>query len=112
MNVITLESAVFNSIMAKLDKLETEFTKTVRSASYPLSERWLDNDIACKIFNCSKRTLQMYRDEQHLPFSQIKHRMYYRAIDIEKFLNENLKTKGETAKRRVSKSRKTNNLLP
>ena len=100
MNVITMESAVYDSIMAKLDKFEMELKKAVRTSSYPLSERWLDNEALCKIFCCSKRTLQMYRDEHMLPFSQIKHRMYYRACDVEKFLNENLKVIRENNGRR------------
>ncbi len=100
MDVITMESAVYDNIMAKLNKFEEELKKTVRHASYPLSERWLDTETLCKIFNCSKRTIQMYRDEHMLPFSQIKHRMFYRASDVEKFLNENLKVIRENGGRR------------
>lgn len=100
MDVITIESAAFNNIIARLDNFEAELKKAVRTSSYPLSERWLDNEALCKIFNCSKRTLQMYRDEHMLPFSQIKHRMYYRACDVEKFLNENLKIIRENNGRR------------
>lgn len=100
MNVITMESAVYDNIMAKLENFEKELKKTIRTASYPLSERWLDTETLCKIFNCSKRTIQMYRDEHMLPFSQIKGRMYYRACDVEKFLNENLKIIRENGGRR------------
>ncbi len=100
MEVITIESAAFNQIIARLDNFEAELKNAVRTSGYPLSERWLDNDAVCQIFNCSKRTLQMYRDEHMLQFSQIKHRMYYRARDIEKFLNENLKVIHENNGRR------------
>jgi len=100
MNVITMESAVFDNIMARLDKFEMVLKKTIRTSSYPLSERWLDTETLCKIFGCSKRTIQMYRDEHMLPFSQIKHTMYYRASDVEKFLNENLKIIRENNGRR------------
>ncbi|PLX05716.1 MAG: hypothetical protein C0596_19150 [Marinilabiliales bacterium] len=37
----------------------------------------------------SKRTLQAYRDEGKIPFSQIVHKLYYKASDIEKFLKKN-----------------------
>jgi hypothetical protein len=103
MNLITMESAVYDNLMARLDNFEAVLKKTMRTASYPLSERWLTTETLCTIFDCSKRTLQMYRDEHMLPFSQIKHRMYYRAIDVEKFLNENLKVIRENNGRRKRK---------
>lgn len=100
MNVITIESNAYENIMNRLAFLETEIKKAVRNSNYPLSERWLDNEMVCKILNCSKRTLQMYRDEFMLPFSQIKHRMYYRADDVEKFLKDKYRIKEFTGRRR------------
>jgi len=88
MNVITIDSPAYDLIMKKLDFLEEEMKKAIRKGDYPLTERWLSNEQVCIIFNCCKRTMQMYRDEYFLPFSQVKSRFYYRAADIEKFLKE------------------------
>jgi hypothetical protein len=36
----------------------------------------------------SKRTLQTYRDNRTLPYSQINHKMYYKSEDVEWVLNQ------------------------
>jgi len=52
-----------------------------------LSEIWLDIQEACQSLKISKRTLQSYRDNGILPFSQIGGKIYFRATDIEEHLN-------------------------
>ncbi len=88
---ITIDTSVFDKIMSKLELLETEIKKAGRLASYPLSERWLDIEATCKVLNCSKRNLRMYRLEHGLPHSKIVGSVYFRAADVEKFLNEHWK---------------------
>jgi len=51
------------------------------------NESWLDNEAACRLLHISKRTLQSYRDNGTLPFSQIGHKRYYRVCDLAQFLN-------------------------
>jgi len=48
---------------------------------------WLTGDDVCKILRISKRTLQNYRDHCILPFSQIGRKIYYRASDIQTYLD-------------------------
>ena len=52
-----------------------------------LSEIWLDIQEACQALKISKRTLQSYRDNGILPFSQIGGKIYFRSADIEEHLN-------------------------
>ena len=54
-----------------------------------LSEIWLDIQEVCQLLKISKRTLQSYRDNGILPFSQIGGKIYFRANDIEDHLNRN-----------------------
>jgi len=89
MNVITIESDAFRQIMEKLHKLDNKFTELKMEAGTPLSEKWLDNQDVALLLKISKRTLQAYRDEGKIPFSQIGHKLYYKASDIEKFLKKN-----------------------
>ena len=55
---------------------------------YPLSERWLDIADACMILNVSKRTLQNYRNNGQLAYSQIAGKIYFKACDIEDHLKK------------------------
>jgi hypothetical protein len=89
MNVITVESEAFKQIIEKLQSLEERFIKLKIDAQTPLSERWLDNQDILLLLKISKRTLQSYRDERKIPFSQVGAKIYYKASDVEKFLKKN-----------------------
>lgn len=89
MEVITIEKEAFKQIMDKLQSLEDRFIKLKIDAQTPLSERWLDNQDVLLLLKISKRTLQSYRDERRIPFTQIGHKIYYKASDVEKFLKKN-----------------------
>ena len=89
MEVITIESDAFTEIVKMLNGLNDKFNKLEFDAKYPLSERWLDNQEVAQLLNVSKRTLQMYRDENLIAFSQVGNKMYYRTTDIEQFLKDN-----------------------
>ncbi len=89
MNVITIESDAFAQIMNKLKSLEEKFIELKSDADTPLSERWLDNQEVMQLLNISKRTLQSYRDDSKIAYSQIGSKIYYKASDIEKFLKKN-----------------------
>jgi len=91
MDVITIESGAFMQIMNKLKSLEEKFIELKDKAENPLKERWLDNQEIIMLLKISKRTLQMYRDENLIPFSQIGYKIYYKASDVEKFLKNNYK---------------------
>lgn len=57
--------------------------KSNENTSLSLEEKWLDNQQVCKILRVSTRTLQDYRDQGVLSFSQYGKKIYYRADDIE-----------------------------
>jgi hypothetical protein len=52
------------------------------------NNKWLDNAKACELLHISPRTLQSFRDNGILPFSQIGRKCYYRGSDIEQFINK------------------------
>jgi len=47
---------------------------------------WLSGDIVCHLLGISKRTLQNYRDRNIIPFSQAGRKIYYKAEDIDEYL--------------------------
>ena len=89
MEVITIESDAFAEIIKMLKGLNDKFNKLEFDAKYPLSEKWLDNQEVIQLLNVSKRTLQMYRDENMIAFSQVGNKMYYKTTDVEQFLKNN-----------------------
>ena len=87
MNVITIESEAFQQIVKSLEAIKEKLNK--EKGTTPLQEVWMDNQDVCELLHISKRTLQHYRDSGKLPFSQIGAKIYYKASDIDTFLQSN-----------------------
>ena len=88
METLKIESSAFQQIMERLDQLEGR----IKSNSRPLTETWLDNQDVCQLLHVSKRTLQHYRDNGQLPYAHLGAKIYYKASDIEKHLNNHYKS--------------------
>lgn len=86
MNVITLESEVFQQIVSRLEAISTTLIRNKETT--PLTDVWMDNHDVCTLLHISKRTLQTYRDSGKIPFSQIGAKIYYKAADVDAFLNQ------------------------
>lgn len=86
MQVITIQSEAFLEIVQKLDEIKAKVNE--EKSKQPLSDVWLDNQQVCDLLKISIRTLQTYRDEGTISFSQIGSKIYYKASDIENHLNK------------------------
>ena len=89
MEVITITSEAFTQLITRLESLESYFKHVARQQ--PLSEAWLDIEEACRLLKVSKRTLQSYRDEGILSFSQIGGKIYFSASAIEEHLKNHMR---------------------
>jgi hypothetical protein len=100
MEVITIESQAFSQLLTNLDNLTREIrsqnssNKTKDDQTKPkeklaLGDQWLDNEDVCKVLRVTKRTLQNYRDNFVLPFSQIGKKILYKASDVQLILEKN-----------------------
>lgn len=49
-------------------------------------DRWLTNKQVTELLKISSRTLQKYRDEGEISFSQRNGKIYYRIEDVDQFL--------------------------
>ncbi len=87
MEVIIIEKKTFEEMTAKFD----EFVKRIENACLRNSAKgmgeWLDNQDVCRILNISPRTLQTLRDNGTLAYSQIHHKIYYKARDIQRIVS-------------------------
>ena len=84
MHVITMESEAFQKLVEKLDAISVKLNN--QKETNPLSDVWMDNQDVCELLHISKRTLQHYRDSGKIPFSQVGAKIYYKASDIDDFL--------------------------
>ncbi|WP_369799106.1 helix-turn-helix domain-containing protein [Dysgonomonas sp. BGC7] len=50
---------------------------------------WLDAQDVCEILNIQPRTLQTYRNNGKIGFSQIDRKIFYKPCDVQKILNSN-----------------------
>jgi hypothetical protein len=100
MEVITIESQAFSQLLTNLDNLTREIRsqnssiKTKDDQTKPkeklaLGDQWLDNEDVCKVLRVTKRTLQNYRDNFVLPYSQIGKKILYKASDVQLILEKN-----------------------
>jgi len=86
MEIIAIESQAFQQIINNLNEIKENLHK--KGNQSPLSETWLDIQETCQLLKISKRTLQSYRDNGILSFSQIAGKIYFRAADIEEHLKK------------------------
>lgn len=68
----------------KNETLQSEQLEVIESGQ--TIKAWLTGDEICKLLRVSKRTLQTYRDNRVIPFSQIGRKIYYKYTDITNYL--------------------------
>lgn len=86
MQYIMLNDEEINKIYKKLDEISQSVNVNIKRN--PLKEVWLDVSETCQLLKISKRTLQSYRDNGILSFSQIAGKIYFKASDIEEHLQK------------------------
>lgn len=81
-----IDSRTFEKLSKILKELLDKSNKLNPSKA---EKEWLDNQDVCMLLGISLRTLQTYRDKKLIPYAQIEHKCYYKAKDIEKFIEKN-----------------------
>jgi 3-methyladenine DNA glycosylase Tag len=84
MEVITITSEAFELLVKRLDSLEEYFKHVAKKQ--PMSDVWLDIQETCTLLRISKRTLQGYRDQGIITYSQVGGKIYMSASAIEEHL--------------------------
>lgn len=87
MEIINVDSQAWEMMMAKLDAFAQRVETLCKNSEDKSLKKWLDNQDVCEILDISKRTLQTYRDNGTLAFSQIGHKMFYSPEDVEQVIN-------------------------
>ena len=87
MEVITIETSAFHEL---LSKIENSFDKKVASIVIKANPViCYDNESLSKLLKISTRTLQNYRDDGRISFTQVKDVIIYTQDDVDEFLENN-----------------------
>lgn len=81
-----MDVEVFDALTLRVNAIEEQTEAMSRRQEDIGLKKWLDNQDVCDVLGISKRTLQTYRDKGLLPFSQIRHKIFYKPEDVEKLL--------------------------
>lgn len=87
MDVIVLDSTVWNEVKTNLDAIQAKLDNIQKSPALP--EHWLSNREVSELLGVTKRTLQRYRDGGVLPFSHIGGKIFYKVSDLVRVLDKN-----------------------
>jgi len=85
MEIIVIEKRTFEQMIQAFASFVNQIKELCHKGQN--NSEWLNNNEVCELLKISKRTLQSYRDNGTIPFSQIGHKCYYRIVDIEQFIN-------------------------
>jgi len=86
MDIVAIESKTFEQMKGRFE----DFTRQIKNlcGENQDKEQWLGNDDVCGLLQISPRTLQSYRDNGILPYSQIGRKCYYKVSDIENLISQ------------------------
>ena len=86
-NMTTLEVNLpaLDQILSRLEVIESKVESIQKKKS--ITEEWISNPEAAEMLRVTPRTLQNYRDNGILPFSQVGSKIYYKVSDLKKHLD-------------------------
>ena len=85
MDVITIESGLWQELTNRIKKIEKYVEESTKPVSYEDDELWVDNSQAIRLLCVSGRTLQQYRSDGKLAYKRFGKMVWYRLSDIEAF---------------------------
>lgn len=83
MSIVMIDTDAFSQLMKKLDAIEQKIAQSSREPE----DLWWDNEQLSEYLNISTRTLQAYRDNGVIKYSQYGAKIWYRYQDVQTFLN-------------------------
>ena len=86
MNILNIEERAFETMIARFESFAKRVEQICKINGDKSLKEWLDNQDVCLLLNISNRTLQTYRDNGTVGYTQIGHKIYYRPEDVMKLL--------------------------
>lgn len=84
--VVIVDEHLFNKLMGKIDHLNDKIDNISVAKNDGFKDRWYVTEEVCKLLNVSRRTLQTMRDNKVIAFKKTGRKIYYKASEIEAYL--------------------------
>ena len=85
MDVITIESGLWQELTDRIKKIERYVEESTKTVTYEDDDLWVDNSQTIRLLCVSGRTLQQYRSDGKLAYKRFGRQVWYRLSDIEAF---------------------------
>ena len=85
---VIISKGVFEEMVGKFSRFSDRVNEILGKREEGRLTRWMDNQDVCQILNISLRTLQTYRSNRMLPYTQIGYKMFYKPEDVGKLLEQ------------------------
>ena len=85
MEVITIESGLWQQLQDRIERIETYVKDATASINISDDDIFLNNDQACRLLCIEKRTMQYYRSAGKISYCRYAKELRYRLSDIEEF---------------------------
>lgn len=89
MEIITMNKEVFDLIIKRILLLSKQVNEMKSKYGDKAMSKYLNSSDVCDILHIKSRTLQTYRETGKIGFTQIGRKIYYRCIDISRFIENN-----------------------
>lgn len=96
MEIVSIDTRLFDEMIRRVKSVEEKAVTLCRQQEDLGLKKWLDNQEVCQILGISIRTLQTYRGKGVLPYTCIKHKMFYKPEDVEDLLQSSFHLKNQT----------------
>lgn len=88
MEIVAIEKRTFLLMKEKLKEFSIQIQEIC--GKNKRKDEWLDNQDVCQLLKISKRTLQTYRDNETLSYSQIGYKCYYKKTDLKRLIEKSI----------------------
>jgi excisionase family DNA binding protein len=86
--VIFVDEFELSKLIQKLDNISSKLDELRIKENSGLKEKWYVTDDVCRLLNVSKRKLQDIRDKGEIKFKKTGKKIYYKASDVELYLEK------------------------
>lgn len=90
---------MLQKIMERFDRIDDRLNRMNRQTAALEGDKLLDNQDMCELLGVTKRTLARYRQKKLVTYYMIDGRTYYKASEVQEFLNR----KGKVLPLRIKK---------
>ena len=87
MEVVSIERSTYEELLTSFNSFVAQMRAMADRGTDKKLGNWLDNQDVCQMLNISPRTLQTFRDNGTLAYSQINRKVYYKPEDVERILH-------------------------